>query len=83
VNGDDLAAWRNAFGATDVGDADGDGDSDGADFLVWQRTAGKNSGGSPSAAVVPEPSTATLALALFAALGVVVEYWRRSNNGNR
>jgi len=83
VNGDDLVAWRNAFGATDAGDADGDGDSDGRDFLVWQRTAGINPGGTPSAAVVPEPSTATLALALFAALGVVVQYWRRSNNGNR
>jgi hypothetical protein len=32
---------------------------------------------------VPEPSAATLALALFAALGVVVQFWRRSNKGER
>lgn len=83
VNADDLAAWRDAFGPTNAADADDDGDSDGADFLIWQRTAGMNPGGSPGVAAVPEPSTATLALALFAALGVVVQYWRRSNGGDR
>ncbi len=82
VNGDDLAAWRNAFGATDGGDADDDGDSDGADFLVWQRTAGTSPGGSPGVSSVPEPSAATLALALVAALGVVIQYWRKSNDGD-
>jgi len=83
VNGDDLAAWRDAFGATDAGDADVDGDSDGRDFLVWQRTAGTSPGGAPAVNAVPEPSAATLALALFAALGVVVQFWRKSRDANR
>ena len=83
VNGDDLAAWRNAFGATGAADADEDGDSDGGDFLIWQRTAGTSSGGSSGVNAVPEPSAATLALALFAALGVLVQFWRRTSNGNR
>lgn len=82
VNADDLAVWRDAFGPTNAADADDDGDSDGADFLIWQRTAGTSPGGSLGVHAVPEPGTATLALALFAALGVVVQLWRRSNGGD-
>ena len=33
----DLVAWQAAFGLNRSGDADHDGDSDGRDFLVWQR----------------------------------------------
>jgi hypothetical protein len=43
IDGLDLAAWRGGFGVaagaqSTQGDADLDGDVDGADFLQWQRT---------------------------------------------
>jgi glycerophosphoryl diester phosphodiesterase len=64
VDAADLDLWRAGFGkAADAlradGDADEDGDVDGADFLVWQRQISSVSA-TPSAAVVPEPSTAAL-----------------------
>lgn len=37
VNGADLEIWQAALGVNDAGDADGDGDTDGRDFLIWQR----------------------------------------------
>jgi hypothetical protein len=46
-----------------MGDADGDGDVDGRDFLVWQRQVAASA---PEFASVPEP--ATLSLFLFTAL---------------
>lgn len=33
----DLDVWQAAYGESHTGDADGDDDSDGADFLSWQR----------------------------------------------
>ena len=43
VDGADLAIWSNGYGTGVAGDADGDGDSDGADFLLWQRVIGSYS----------------------------------------
>ena len=43
VNVSDLAVWKTAFGTTAAGDADDDTDSDGADFLRWQRQFGQTS----------------------------------------
>jgi hypothetical protein len=40
VGASDLATWRTAFGVSSTADADDDGDSDGADFLRWQRSFG-------------------------------------------
>lgn len=60
VDADDLDEWRAAFALTDVGDADADGDSDGADFLAWQHQLGRTAARSATASV-PEPSTSTLA----------------------
>jgi hypothetical protein len=70
VDGDDLAAWKTAFGPTNAdGDADDDGDSDGADFLVWQRNV-TSASVTPTALPVPEPTALVLggiaiALSLF------------------
>jgi hypothetical protein len=65
VDGDDLTIWKTGFGATSnvtptMGDADRNGQIDGADLLIWQREA------SPAAVVlaVPEPSAAALAFGL-------------------
>ena len=40
VDSSDLGIWKSAQGLTSAGDADLDGDSDAADFLVWQRQNG-------------------------------------------
>ncbi|MDZ4657506.1 MAG: sulfatase-like hydrolase/transferase [Bythopirellula sp.] len=37
VTDNDLVSWQGSFGINDGGDADGDGDTDGRDFLIWQR----------------------------------------------
>lgn len=79
VDGADLDGWRTDFAAGGQADADFDGDSDGADFLVWQRGLGNQTAPglfSPSAFVVynaqdfipiPEPSAALLALVAIVA----------------
>ena len=40
VDGADLAIFKSAFGSSNAADTDDDGDSDGADFLRWQRQLG-------------------------------------------
>jgi hypothetical protein len=64
VNAADLAEWRGDFGPTGGSDADNDGDSDGNDFLIWQRRLGATSV-TPAASAVPEPT----ALALMVLVG--------------
>jgi hypothetical protein len=61
VNAADLALWQANFGASPIGDADGDGDTDGADFLLWQSQAGQiTSPFTTAAQTVPEPVAALL-----------------------
>lgn len=55
VNGADLTLWKGAFGLNANGDADGDNDSDGRDYLIWQRNFGAMSA-SGTLASVPEPN---------------------------
>jgi len=38
INGDDMMEWHASFGVDAGGDADGDGDTDGMDFLIWQAS---------------------------------------------
>jgi hypothetical protein len=56
VDSADLAIWRDAFGTSAVADANGNGYSDGADFLLWQRQASL-----PTAGVVSTPEPASVA----------------------
>jgi hypothetical protein len=64
IDSADLGSWRTAYGLTSVGNADGDGDSDGNDFLLWQRHLGKDFvPATPVASPVPEPTAAALATA--------------------
>ncbi|WP_232536237.1 serine hydrolase [Lacipirellula parvula] len=65
VDGNDLAIWQTAFGATRAGDANADGVTDGADFLIWQREHA-NAAASPSSLSVPEPTGIALALLAMA-----------------
>jgi hypothetical protein len=69
VDGADLATWRTGFGSTSgafaSGNLDVDGDTDGADFLLWQRQLGTHALSTAAGQAVPEPSSAALlALAL-------------------
>ena len=65
-NRDDLARWRDNFGVNALGDANGDGVTDGSDFLVWQRQFTGHPVLPPATAgYIPEPSTlGMLALSL-------------------
>ncbi len=61
VDVQDLSILRAAIGITDFGDADEDGDTDGADFLIWQRQFNQQVSGSVANSVgVPEPSSVVL-----------------------
>ena len=71
VDGADLAVWQNAFptpsGASrSTGDADGDGDVDGHDFLAWQR---QFDGWRLPVTPVPEPEAWVLLAGSFAFFG--------------
>jgi hypothetical protein len=75
VDSNDLNGWKGGFGAAvgatrQQGDANGDGIVDGADFLAWQRGFGSPAV-APAAASVPEPMSATMALAAFGTLALM------------
>lgn len=59
VDPDDLVQWITDY-AGPGSDADGDGLSDGDDFLIWQQQFGLGVPASVDALTVPEPSTATI-----------------------
>jgi endonuclease/exonuclease/phosphatase family metal-dependent hydrolase len=64
VGSDDLAIWQAGYSAAGSsrmeGDADGDGDVDGRDFLIWQQSMPTTEGPLSLYAAVPEPSTLLL-----------------------
>lgn len=74
VDDDDLAAWEAGYGITSgamrsQGDADGDADVDGSDFLLWQQ---QFTGPPPLVTPIPEPTTLALLL-----VGVFIRRRRR------
>ena len=54
VDAADLGIWFSSFGQNDGADADSDGDSDGSDFLAWQRN--RNDGAASLAAITSSPT---------------------------
>jgi hypothetical protein len=66
VDATDFSWWSGAYGTSTAGDADHDGDTDGADFLIWQREF-TGPASTLDAMAVPEPSVCWL---LMMALGV-------------
>lgn len=65
VNNSDLTDWQASFGVDAGGDADDDGDTDGRDFLIWQRNYDKTlqdilNGSLSGFMTVPEPSTTVM-----------------------
>jgi hypothetical protein len=78
VDAADLAIWKANVGQNTAGDSDLDFDTDGADFLAWQRQLGSSSAAAALHAV-PEPATlAVLALGASAAAAAVRRHSRRS-----
>ena len=67
VNELDLQILTTSLGNNSLGDADGDGDTDGADFLLWQRQF-DGSVSASSALSVPEPTTVSLLLVGLSAM---------------
>jgi hypothetical protein len=78
VDSTDLSIWRGAFDLNQLGDADGDNDSDGADFLAWQRQLGSAPAVS-AADAVPEPGA--LPLLSMACCAVALRAVRRPFDG--
>jgi arylsulfatase A-like enzyme len=71
---DYLSQFRQAFGVNADGDLDGDGDTDGSDLFLWQRSV-FTAGATPVGAGVPEPSSTTLILTTI--LGTIAASRRR------
>lgn len=80
INAADLAKWRTGFGQFDGaatlathadGDADGDRDVDGADFLVWQQQLGASQSAQAAATAVPEPSLMAPLVAVLVVIGAM------------
>lgn len=78
VNAADLAQWKGDFGVNDDSDANGDGRTDGSDFLIWQRNYGTGVPASSAAAAVPEPTA--LALVGLGVASVALMRRRRLSN---
>jgi uncharacterized protein YjbI with pentapeptide repeats len=78
VDAADLAQWQGDFATNDGSDADLDGDSDGADFLTWQRLLGQGASAVTTTAPVPEPESA-----VAFALGIVLVTASRAGAGRR
>ena len=61
VDSDDLSQWEGDYGVNGDSDANGDGRSDGLDFLAWQRQfTGELSPSLQVTSVVPEPSSSAM-----------------------
>jgi hypothetical protein len=60
VDGADLATWQTAYGVAADGDATGDGQTNGADFLIWQRQFTGEAELVAASIAVPEPGSISL-----------------------
>lgn len=74
VNGVDLEMWQQAYGISVAGDADNDGDSDGNDFLIWQRQFLSGTELPSENTSIPEPSC--FLLSTVCVLSLVIHRWR-------
>lgn len=90
VDAADYVVWRNSVGQVGVdllADADGNGAVDGADYIIWKADYGQTQFLASAAlslasvgAVVPEPATLVLGLAMTAVFAGFVRHARRQFN---
>lgn len=73
----DLAKWRSDYGINSDSDADGDGHTDGSDFLIWQRNFDQ-AAAAGGLYVVPEPTTLWL-LVFTGGFGFPRVFFKRRN----
>ena len=67
VDDNDLSVWQSSYAANDGGDTDDDLDTDGFDFLAWQREfTGDLSQQLSASTAVPEPSTVAILIGIAA-----------------
>ncbi|MDC0934963.1 PQQ-dependent sugar dehydrogenase [Pirellulales bacterium] len=82
VDDNDLTILLDAYGQSAGGDANNDGNTNGPDFLFWQRQNGLGVVSPPSAQPIPEPSSAvTIVMAVL--LLVPPRRLKRSNTQRR
>ncbi|MBA4107741.1 MAG: hypothetical protein C0485_18565 [Pirellula sp.] len=85
VDGNDLAIWKANFGNNSgsataaMGDADANGNVNGADFLIWQRNV-TTTPTATVASVIPEPNALMLAFTAIAACGLATQRVKFSPN---
>jgi len=75
VDGTDFAIWENWLGINGNGSADGDSDTDGLDFLLWQQGYTGPPPAFSGLTTIPEPSSLALG-----ALGVLLYLRSRRNH---
>jgi hypothetical protein len=73
----DLAQWNANFAEGTGADADGNGLSDGMDFLSWQRQIGSEPQPASAMSENPEPATLVVWGALAAIVGIGASMHRR------
>lgn len=83
VDGDDLAKWEADYGLNSGSDANGDGVSNGLDYLAWQRQFGSGSPSASLSATVPEPSSQILVLSLLALVNLFRSPHKQLNADSR
>ena len=60
----DLGFWFSGYGVNDLGDADGDGETNGLDYLIWQQQFGQTAAITVNTEAVPEPTSLVLICSL-------------------
>jgi hypothetical protein len=78
VDSTDLEIWDHAIDLNQLGDANGDSETDGSDFIIWQQQFGSKPVVA-AAGAVPEPASGALGVALLLAVAPALRRRRCSS----